>query len=372
MQALTRLILIACLTVPPAWAETPEDVRPRPLGWALEAAARGNWAEAERIAARDGAVAADIILWSRLRGGLGTLAEYRAFADRRPDWPDSTVLRQRAEGDVIAAGDAALLEFFAEAPPQTARGILAHAAALEAAGEDGEAQASLVLAWRTREMGELDEAAFLEAHGDLLAPHHAARADMLLWERERADAARLRRFLSAGERAIMDARSALQRRAGNVDAALAAVPEALADDPGLAHDLFEWRVRAGRWDAAKDLIIERSGTLGRADAWANRRRALARDEMRDGDAGRAYRLAAEHGLEEGSAYADLEWLAGYIALTYLEDAEAALAHFQNHRSVIASPISRGRAGYWIGRAHEDLGNADAAQASYADGAQFQT
>ncbi|MEM8577907.1 MAG: lytic transglycosylase domain-containing protein, partial [Pseudomonadota bacterium] len=47
-------------------------------------------------------------------------------------------------------------------------------------------------------------------------------------------------------------------------------------------------------------------------------------------------------------------------------------HFQNHRSVIASPISRGRAGYWIGRAHEDLGNADAAQASYADGAQFQT
>jgi len=83
-------------------------------------------------------------------------------------------------------------------------------------------------------------------------------------------------------------------------------------------------------------------------------------------------VASEHGLESGSSYADLEWLSGYIALTDLEDAETALAHFQNHRNAIASPISRGRAGYWIGRAHEDLGNTEAAQASYADGATFQT
>jgi len=65
------------------------------------------------------------------------------------------------------------------------------------------------------------------------------------------------------------------------------VPEALADDPGLAHDLFEWRVRAARSDPATDLIPERPGVPGRPDVWANRRRALARDEMRDGEAARA-------------------------------------------------------------------------------------
>ena len=49
-----------------------------------------------------------------------------------------------------------------------------------------------------------------------------------------------------------------------------------------------------------------------------------------------------------------------------------MQHFKNHRAAIKSPISRGRAGYWIGRTYEALGETDAAATSYADGAQFQT
>ena len=69
-----------------------------------------------RIAARDGEVARDIIRWSRLRSGLGTLDEYVAFLERRPDWSSEALIRRRAEADVIDAGDAAILDFFAEAP----------------------------------------------------------------------------------------------------------------------------------------------------------------------------------------------------------------------------------------------------------------
>lgn len=94
--------------------------------------------------------------------------------------------------------------------------------------------------------------------------------------------------------------------------------------------------------------------------------------MRDGDAALAYQLATRHFLTEGSAYADLEWLSGYIALRLLNDPEVALGHFQNHRNATRSPISRGRAGYWIGRAHEAMGNTEEAQAAYAEGAQYQT
>ncbi|MEM9870376.1 MAG: lytic transglycosylase domain-containing protein [Pseudomonadota bacterium] len=373
MQVMTRLacaLALVFLTVSAALSE-----RPRPLGWAMDALRNGNWDAAATLAARDGPVAADIIEWQRLRAGRGSYAEVLAFLDRRPDWPGEPLLRRRAEPTVIRQGDTAILAFFAEHPPQTPRGVLAHAAALANAGQQGDADANVVLAWRTMQMNVTSQGLFLATHRPLLAPHHAARLDAMLWAGEGEQARRMFDLVPDGQITLARARLGLQNLAGNANALIDAVPEALADDPGLARDRFEWRVRKGLWDTAKDLLRARSisaAALGRPEAWANRRRALARDEMRDGDARLAYQMAARHHLTGGSAYADLEWLAGYIALRLLDDPELALGHFQNHRAAIASPISRGRAGYWIGRAHEALAQAPEAAAAYADGAQFQT
>ncbi|WP_299651685.1 lytic transglycosylase domain-containing protein [uncultured Tateyamaria sp.] len=349
--------------------------RPRPLGWAMDALRNGNWDSAATLAARDGPVAADVIEWQRLRAGRGTYAQVTAFLDRRPDWPGEALLRSRSEEAVIDRPDADILSFFAETGPQTPEGILAHAAALIRADRMGEAEASLVLAWRTLPMGALTQAQYLEAHADLLKPHHTARLDALLWSGDTTSARRMLGLVDDAHVALANARIALRALSNNVDAMIDAIPDALQDDPGLAHARFEWRVRKGRWADAKALLMDRSRSaekLGRADAWANRRRALARDEMRDGNPPQAYQLAARHFLTEGSAYADLEWLAGYIALRLMDDPEVALGHFTNHRNATRSPISRGRAGYWIGRTHEAMDQPEAAQAAYAEGAQYQT
>ena len=114
------------------------------------------------------------------------------------------------------------------------------------------------------------------------------------------------------------------------------------------------------------------GNLGEAERWAGWRRGLARAEMRAGKTDVAYRLAANHGLTGGSDFADLEWLAGYIALTYKKDGDLALKHFLRFRGSVETPISLGRAGYWEGRAHELLGDAENARLAYAFGAEYQT
>ncbi|WP_147110281.1 lytic transglycosylase domain-containing protein [Tateyamaria sp. syn59] len=349
--------------------------RPRPLGWAMEALRGGSWDTAAALAARDGEVAADIIEWQRLRAGRGTYQDVVDFLDRRPDWPGEALLRARSEEAVADASDAAILAFFEEMAAQTPEGVLAHAAALTRAGRDGEAEANLVLAWRTLPMSDTTHARYLNAHGDLLKSHHAARLDALLWSNDLPSARRMFDLVDKGQLALAQARIGLGALANNVDALIDAVPEAQQNDPGLAHARFEWRVRKGRWDDAKALLMDTSRSadaLGQPEEWSNRRRALARDEMRDGDAALAYQLAARHFLTEGSAYADLEWLAGYIALRQLQDPEVALGHFQNHRNATRSPISRGRAGYWIGRAHEAMGNEEEARAAYTEGAQYQT
>ena len=66
----------------------------------------------------------------------------------------------------------------------------------------------------------------------------------------------------------------------------------------------------------------------------------------------------------GADYADAEWVAGFIALTRRDDPAAAITHFTAFRAAVATPISLGRAGYWLGLAEEKAGDAAAAQAAF--------
>jgi soluble lytic murein transglycosylase len=369
-RILTALMLVFILAVA-AQAEQ----RPRPLGWAMDAMRSGNWEAAKQIAARDGTVAADVIEWHRLRAGRGTYAEAQTFLERRPDWPGEDYLRKQTEDAVISEGDAALLAFFAAVAPQTPRGVLAHAEALLRAGNEGDAQANLVLAWRTMPMNPTSQALFLMHHADLLKPHHTARLEAMLWARAHAEARQMFDLVDQDDVALAKTRIALQLLQGDVNALINALPADKAADPGLQHDRFEWRIRKNLVDDAKTLLLERSvsaAALGRPDSWGNRRRALARGEMRSGDPKRAYQMASQHFLQSGSDYADLEWLSGYIALRFLNDPKAAYQHFLNHDSKVESPISQGRAGYWQGRALEALGDAEGAAKAYAMGAKYQT
>ncbi len=368
-RAALTLILLIALAIP-AQAQ-----RPRPLGWAMDAVRAGNWENAAQIAQRDGAVAVDIVEWHRLRAGLGTYADVAAFLSRRPDWPGEDYLRMEAEDAVIAQGDAAVLDFFEGRPPQTPVGVLAYAKALKNADRIGEAEARLVLAWRTMRMNAVSQALFVADHDRLLKPHHAARLDEMLWLGAQAEARQMFDLVSDADKALAEARIALQNRKGDVNALINALPASKGDDAGLQKDRFEWRIRKGFEDSAKDLLLSQSvsaAALGQPAAWANRRRALARDEMRNGDPKRAYQMASQHFLEEGSHFADLEWLSGYIALRFLKDPKRALTHFQAHSGAVESPISQGRAGYWQGRALQAMGDTEGAAKAYAQGAQFQS
>ncbi len=343
---------------------------------ALLAASKGDWGRAESLAEAHGQVAADVVEWKRLRDGVGSFADYRAFLDRNGDWPGLALLRRRGERAIGSGADAdAVIAYFADNVPQTGRGARRLAAAYQAKGAKVRAEEVLVAAWTGLDMSESEEQRYLDAHGSLLKPHHAARLDFLLWERELNSATRMLARVDSGHAALGKARIALQRRAGNVDTLIAAVPKTLVGHPGLAHDRMDWQIAKRRRDSAADMILTAStsaDTLGRPEAWAKRRATLARQAMRNGNAKRAYALASKHRIDGGSAYADLEWLSGYLALTYLDNPEQALEHFKSFRGEIYTPISLGRAFYWQGRALEAMGDAEAAKAAYAEGARNQT
>lgn len=348
---------------------------PRPFLSAIDALRDGNAARADALAARDGPVARDLIEWMRLRNGDGTPAQVLAFLERNGHWPGLALLRRRSEPSFDTASDAQVLAFFGDFDPQTGGGALRFAQALVAAGRQGEAQAAVVLAWRTMDLDAETHKGFMDGFGALLADHHSARLSEAIWRGWGGDTARMMELVPDDQARLARARLALQSGSGEVDDALAAVPETLRDSPGLAFDLFEWRIRNQRHEDAKQVLLSQSlvkNGLGYPDRWANRRRSYAREEMRDGDAKVAYALASTHQLVEGSNFADLEWLAGYVALRHLDRPDLAIGHFDHLQGAVQTPISLGRAGFWRGRAYEALGDQDAAKAAYRDGAVHQT
>lgn len=371
LRVLTALLVVFGLSGSLSAEEEAPRIAPRPLANALEAASNGRWETAARIALRDGPGASAIVEWLRLREGLGTPEEVMTFIAEHPGWPGLGDLRRRNEEVMAEAPSDMLLSFYAQDRPRTGIGALSHARALIEAGQRGEAEASLVLAWRTMDLSTEEHDAFIEAHGALLEPHHEARLRMALWRGLR-DVKQMLPLVGSDLRALAEARQSIEagRTVSDDD-----LPEGGANDPGIAHARFNQHIQRGRGEAARALLLEQSlieGGLGEPERWGSWRRYLARERMRAGEPGTAYRLAAIHQLVEGANYADLEWLSGYIALTHLDAPDLALDHFQRFRSAVETPISLGRAGYWIGRAQEALGDTEAAQIAYEFGAGYQT
>lgn len=351
-----------------------ESVVAQALSKAMEAVRAEDWAEAQRLVRRQDQPVRDIVEWHRLRAGVGTAGEAVSFLERNADWPGLPYLRRQMEFSFADASRRQVLAFFGAEDPRTAEGALVYARALQSQGQRGAAEATVVLAWRTMSMSEDLQAAYIADFGAVLKDHHEARLDYTLWKGWKENAQRMYPLVSEGWRRLAAARLALRQDRTGVDALIKAVPKRLAGDPGLAFERFQWRARKGRNDGAIELLLAQSkdGKLGEALPWAGWRQALARSEMRAGRYQQAYTLASRHGLVDGSKYADLEWLSGYIALRFLNRPQTALQHFVAFEQAVATPISWGRAGYWIGRAYEATGDRASAQRAYAGGAQFQT
>jgi len=344
---------------------------------ALAEAGKEQWVDAVVLADQiKDPVAGDLIEWLRLRDGVGSFADYRAFLKKHPDWPGLAYLRKRGEAAIPERYKPdVVLAYFKGHAPRTGTGSLRLTEAYLAKGEHTKAQNEAARAWQTMSMTKEERVALLNKFPKTLAKHQIARMDMLLWRGLSDQATAMTSVLPKGYDKLVAARVGLRKRVKNVERLIRAVPKALRRDPGLAYERFVWRSRKGLSDSARDLLIKRStskASLGQPERWARRRRAIARNEMRAGNNRRAYKIAANHFLTKGSNYADLEWLSGYIALRKLNNPKLAIRHFNRFRAAVSTPISYGRAGYWLGRAYEAEGNKKAAQKAYLFGAKSRT
>lgn len=289
-------------------------------------------------------------------------------------WPRGESRREAAERalDLAYAGPDAAMALFAQSAPTTAEGAIALADALEQRGRRDEARALITDWWRNRSFEEALQTRILTRwSGWLTQADHEARLNMLLLGPHGPATRAMSQMVSPERRAVAEAAMAL-RTAYSPDAVVAGLSPSQAMDPAVALE----RVRILRSQSRQSegfallaaLPPAPSHTDGQNTLWSERRNYfLDALERRNWQA--AYDSMAGHGFPSGERKVDAEFFAGWVALTKLNDPARAANHFEILRQSSSTPITQGRAMYWLGRAAEAQGNTPSAIQFYRNGAQ---
>ena len=347
----------------------------RPLKKAFSAMDSENWELALKIASQDGRIARDLIEWHMHRAQAGTAQGAVAFLKRNPDWPGLPYFKKRSEGSFLDASMKLSALFFSENPPKTAKGSLAYARTLRAGRQYKTARNVIRTAWENYEMDDQTQRIFLSSYIVETKDLNLTRLREMLWRQDHRQVRALYPLLNDGELALAKGCLALQSGADGVDSLIAKIPKNLREEPVLSHARFKWRLIAKKRNSAINLIQKVSSspdTLGRPEAWGDDRLRIARDLIFNKRYKVAYKLASLHHMTDGHIYTDLEWLSGFIALRHLNRPKAAKLHFENVLFAVDTPISLGRAFYWLGLAYRALDMEDEAQSAFSKGAEYQT
>jgi soluble lytic murein transglycosylase len=347
------------------------DSEARHFSAAYESAKTDRWDAAQREAgALHGSALADAIRWIVLERGGGSVPDIASFIAAHPDWPGQTQLLRRAEEELGAASDSTAIAWFADHPPLTPAGKLRQA---ELWLDHGNADAGAALirdVWINGDFSTFDEKSFLQRyHAYLRTADHVQRLDRLLWDGNRDEAKRMLPRVPQGEQALAEARLALAALEPGAEHLIARVPASLQHDQALLYERVRWRRRNEHYDDAIALLGTAPADPVRPEAWAVEREILARYALADGNAQAAYRIASEHRLTTGAHFAELEFLAGWVALRFLHQPDMAYDHFVRLYDQVELPISRARGAYCSARAAEEMNYHQLADSWYATAAE---
>jgi soluble lytic murein transglycosylase len=328
---------------------------------ALKALDESRWGDARAAVANfPNLLLKRYVEWSILRTAAPrTEADFAStwrFLREHPDWPEPEVLRRQAEDRL--APDAPVNDvhrYFTAFPPLTSTGLMRRMGAASEVAPD-QLQRLAGESWRSGTFRAADETEFFTKWGRLLTSQdHIARFDRIMREGRPQVARELLNRLPSDYQPVATARLAMATRAADAATVLKGVSAQSLAEPTIRLERAQWLRRSGNLDEAKTLLA--GPIANQTNAWWNERHQLARDLLAANRAADAYAVALGHGQTRGIAFAEAEFLAGWIALRHLKKPEDGRKHFQTLFDGVATDISKSRAAYWLGRAHEAAGGA---------------
>jgi soluble lytic murein transglycosylase len=352
----------------------------------LRAAERGDWSSVRNtMTLIADARVRNILLWrlATADSNAATFEELKRALDDLRSFPQRRTIRIRAEQklafsgltpqakrDFLLRAEQGLSDTGPQNGPLSGEGKMELGGALLALGDQTGAQRWVRDAWRTSRLDSASQSQYLTRFSTLLTPEdHDARVDFLLWADRITQSRPLFPLMSEAGRATA------QRRLGIAAGDTVTLTGAMLDDRGIQYQRVKSLRQSDRRGEALQLLtqIDSRGLPepGQDLLWTERRNLL-NEAIVTRDWRSAYRVASTHGYSRGERFADGEFVAGWVALRFLNEPATALTHFTRLEAGVSTPVSKARAFYWLGRTAEVQNKQSDADRFYTNAANFPT
>ncbi len=299
------------------------------------------------------------------------------FIRQNPEWPDNDKMKLHAEKIMPKSfSNAKIIKWYDDFPPKTSYGMERYIEALMARGDRKRAKDFLTSWWASALTPRDQQRDIFKKYGNLLTIEaHKKRLDALLYDRRYKSALAIADVLGQGYPELARARIALAKnRNSGLGKLIDKVPPHLRDDPGLLYERLRWRRERNLDEGALEILekMPDKSVIQNPKSWWKERHIMIRRLLEKKEYEKAFDLARNHIQEDGFSYAQAQWMAGWLALRFVDKPAQALMRFSAMYEKVTTPVSRARAAYWAGRAAYDLGQYDLSKDWYKKAAMFQT
>ncbi len=318
--------------------------------------------------------------WLLSPGNDASFEDYRAFLETNPLWPDQHLLQEKAEGAFTRATPTKdILHFFEKRTPRTMSGLSMYVQALRVTGKNTQANIWIRKFWHSQKLTSGEEDFLYAQYKNILTlDDHLRRLEHLMMRGDVYGLQRMSKRMGATHKLFIDVGIGFIQNKSKAQKKISQLSADLQKNSALLylqlHPFLKYKNDANKKKSLLDKFAEafQAGvTQDHPYDWWKIKMICSRLAVEQGRIQEAYAWVKDADVvQDREKMAEIEWLAGWIALRQLKDYPAAQKHFELLQKTVATPISKAKAAYWLGRTYEAEEDAEKASLYYEQAAVY--
>lgn len=304
-----------------------------------------------------------------------TFRQYRKFVRAFSGKFPMDYIRKRAEEAAYQAVDSQekVIKYFEFNPVLTAKGLIVYIRALLESNQSDRVTEVVRKYWLELVFSNAEIKDFIQLAGPYLKKaDYNKKLETLLSEGKHDAAKFFMQYVDDPHKKIAKLRLAIQQKDTSAAKSIKLVLIHSKKNPDVLLDVVRWCRKEYKTDQAIRLLESLDSTAERENPlpWWHERHILARRLMEEGNWKGAYRLILGHKLKKGEAFANAEWLLGWLELTKIKDYEKAVNRFIELHGNVGMPVSKARMAFWAAEALMAIKAEDRAKEYYKKASAF--
>jgi soluble lytic murein transglycosylase len=336
-----------------------------------------NWKQAEKLAKNSKSIPLLKIVLSQKyldKSFNNKFEEVSDFLTKNPHWPQQNKLKESAEYYITDNTDIQKIRsWFTNNIPQTGNGYKYRAISYAKSTKDLSKISDIIReGWIYGDFSIEEEQNYLKNFKKYLTnADYIKRIDEHLWSEDIEEAVRSFKKVDQNYQKSFALEIAIMKGQKYIDEAFAQIePHYYTSGLLYKYLLHKKKQKHIPDENILEIISHIKPDYKHSDEWTILLCYYAREYIEQQKYHAAYKVISKHFAISDEQRREAEWLAGWISLSHLKNADIALKHFHKFSAVAKTPISMSRGYYWLARSYEKKGDKNLSAKFFKNAARF--